>query len=291
MTVHRKILTQHGFVDKDLLTYPYEERGLQFGDGIYEVIRIYHGDYYLLTEHVERLFRSAAAIKLTVPYNKEQVYHKLAELLEINDVKGDAKVYLQITRGSAARDHVFPDTEPNFYAYVQDLPRPLTELKNGVSVITQEDERWQNCYIKSLNLLPNILAKQEAKEQNCFEAILHRKEKVTECSSSNVYIVKDGKIYTHPETNNILHGCVRSKVKTLAQNLNIPLIEEAFTLEDLQTADEVFLTSSNAEVMPIISIDHKQVQDGKPGTKTISLQKAYEQDAKIEQDASIFQVQ
>ncbi|MDC3417663.1 D-amino-acid transaminase [Aquibacillus salsiterrae] len=282
MTVYHQLLTQDGFVGKNDLHYPFEERGLQFGDGIYEVIRIYQGEYYLLTEHVERLYRSAEAIKLTLPFSKDDMYRYMNQLLEVNSVTSDAKVYLQVTRGTAPRDHVFPENVPsNLYAYVQDLPRPVDSLKNGVYAIIRPDERWLNCYIKTLNLLPNVLAKQEAKENGCFEAILHRENTVTECSSSNVYIVKDGVIYTHPETKQILHGCVRQRIKTLVENEGIPLKEMAFTIEQLNDADEVFLSSSTAEVMPIVKIDGRTVKDGKPGKLTQSIQHAYKKDAKL----------
>ncbi len=284
--IYSQVLSQTNFVNEDELMYPFQERGLQFGDGIYEVIRVYHGHFYLITEHIDRLFRSAEAVKLTLPFTKEQLFQLLGDLLKVNQIKGDAKVYLQATRGSALRDHVFPDVDANFYAYAQGLSRPIQKLTNGVAAITQPDVRWQNCYIKSLNLLPNVLAKQEAKEQGAFEAILHRDETVTECSSSNVYLVKDGEIRTHPETNNILHGCVRSRVKVLARQLDIPLLEKAFSTDDLQQADEVFLSSSTAEIMPIVKIDGNKVHSGEPGTVTKKLQKAYEEDAGL--TASIF---
>src|SRR5699024_8842456 len=112
-----------------------------------------------------------------------------------------------------------------------------------------EDVRWDLCYIKSLNLLPNVLAKQAAKENGCYEAILHKDGIVTECSSSNIYLVKNGKVYTHPATKNILHGCVRMRVEKFAEDLNIPFIEEAFTLDDIKEADELFLSSSTSEVL------------------------------------------
>ncbi|WP_153465533.1 D-amino-acid transaminase [Sediminibacillus terrae] len=284
--IYSQVLSQTNFVNEDELMYPFQERGLQFGDGIYEVIRVYQGHFYLITEHIDRLFRSAEAVKLTLPFTKERLFQLLGDLLKVNQIKGDAKVYLQATRGSALRDHVFPDVDANFYAYAQETPRPIQKLTNGVAAITQPDVRWQNCYIKSLNLLPNVLAKQEAKEQGAFEAILHRDETVTECSSSNVYLVKDGEIRTHPETNNILHGCVRSRVKVLARQLDIPLLEKAFSTDDLQQADEVFLTSSTAEIMPIVKIDGMKVHKGEPGPVTKKLQKAYEEDAGL--TASIF---
>lgn len=288
MSVKSNVLSQKEFVQKEQLLYPFEERGLQFGDGVYEVIRVYEGYYYLLNDHVERLFRSAQAIKLKLPYEKDELFGKLQELLRINEVTGDAKVYLQVTRGSAARDHVFPNCEPNFYAYVQDFPRKIDLMKQGVSTITQPDVRWQKCYIKSLNLLPNVLAKQEAHEHGSFEAILHKDGTVTECSSSNIYLIKDGTIYTHPKTDNILHGCVRSRIAEMTANLNIPFIEQPFTTQQIHEADELFLTSSTAEVMPITEVDGQKVKDGKPGNVTINLQKAYEKDANIAEAASIF---
>ncbi|HLS20677.1 MAG TPA: D-amino-acid transaminase [Bacillota bacterium] len=286
MSAYPIILSQLTFTHRDNLSYPYEERGLQFGDGIYEVIRIYDGRYHLFQEHIDRLFRSAEAIKLTLPFTKAEVSEKLLELLEKNDMKADGKVYLQATRGSVKRDHAFPsdDIVANFYAYVEDQSRNLDFLENGVKTITQDDLRWKLCHIKSLNLLPNVLAKQAARENGCYESILHIDGMVTEGSSANIYLVKDGKIYTHPATERILKGCVRMLVERLADKLNIPFVEETFTLDDIKTADEMFLTSSTSEVMPIIEVDSAQVADGKPGSITRQLQKAYEVDAQITQN-------
>ncbi|WP_010529812.1 D-amino-acid transaminase [Lentibacillus jeotgali] len=280
MSVYPIILSQADFTNRDSLTYPFEERGLQFGDGIYEVIRIYQGAYYLITEHVNRLFRSAEAIKIDLPFSRQEITSLLHDLLSQNEMTSDGIVYLQATRGSAPRNHAFPvDTPANVYAYVQDMPRKTKNLTNGVSAITKRDTRWENCYIKSLNLLPNVLAKQAAQENGSYEAILERDGKVTECSSSNVYLVKDGKIYTHPATNRILHGCVRMRVEQFAAGLNIPFVEQAFSIEDIADADEVFLSSSTSEVMPIVEVDGKKIAEGIPGKTTQMLQEAYEVDA------------
>ncbi|CDQ21164.1 D-alanine transaminase [Halobacillus karajensis] len=282
MAIYNHILTENDFVEQNTLKYPFEERGLQFGDGIYEVIRVYKGNYYLIDEHVERLYRSAAAVKIAVPYRKEDLYQRLDELLKKNDVDGDASVYLQITRGSAPRDHAFPyQTNANLYAYVKDLSRPLEFLREGVTAITQEDVRWDWCYIKSLNLLPNVLAKQAAKESGSYEAILHKNGEVTECSSSNVYFVRDGKVYTHPAKKNILHGCVRMRVEAFCKEENIEFIEEAFRIEDLPNAEELFLSSSTSEVMPLLKVDGQKIGDGRPGPITRKLQQCYEKDANI----------
>lgn len=283
MSVYPIILVQNDFKDHEKVTYPFEERGLQFGDGIYEVIRIYNGNYYLLEEHVDRLFRSANAIRLALQFTKKELTSLLFELLTRNKMKTDGKVYLQATRGSATRDHSFPvDTAPNMYAYIQNLPRNVDHLEHGVSTITRPDIRWENCYIKSLNLLPNVLAKQEAKENNCFEAILHKDGLITEGSSSNIYMVKDGSIYTHPATNRILHGCVRMRVEKFARDLNIPFIEEGFSAENAMLADELFLTSSTTEITPIVYMDQVPIANGKPGPITKRLQKAYEKDAHLQ---------
>lgn len=272
------VLTQNGFINKNELHYPFEERGLQFGDGVYEVIRIYQGTTYLLDEHLARLFRSAQAIKLQLPFDHHDLKLRLLELIEVNEMQEDGKIYLQITRGSAKRDHLFPNISINFHAYIEQLPRPLAALANGVKTITLPDQRWQNCYIKSLNLLPNVLAKQEAANHGAFEAILHRDQLVTECSSSNIYIVKQKEIYTHPPTNQILHGCVRERLKVLATKLSISFHEQAFSLKELKQADEVFLTSSTTEVMPVVQVDHTTINNGFPGAVTQLLQKAYIED-------------
>ncbi len=177
MSVYPITLSQTGFVHRDELTYPFEERGLQFGDGIYEVIRLYEGTGYLFTEHIDRLFRSAAAIRLDLPFSKEQAMNLLTELLKRNEMTSDGIIYLQATRGSAPRTHAFPgDVPANVYAYVQDMPRKTEKLTTGASAMTQRDTRWENCYIKSLNLLPNVLAKQAAQENGCYEAILQKME-------------------------------------------------------------------------------------------------------------------
>ncbi len=282
MSVYPVIMSQTNFVNHDDLNYPYEERGLQFGDGVYEVIRIYNGTYYLLEEHINRLFRSAEAIKIDLPFTKEEITNLLQELLEKNSMTSDGKLYMQASRGSAPREHTFPtDVPANVYAYMEDFPRNRKNLSDGVSTITQRDVRWENCYIKSLNLLPNVIAKQEAKENGSYEAILHKDGVVTECSSSNVYLVKDGKIFTHPATNNILHGCVRMRIEKFTRDLDIPLIEEAFSISDISAADEIFLSSSTSEVLPIVKVDNDLIGNGRPGKITARLQEAYELDANL----------
>ncbi|SIS47153.1 D-amino-acid transaminase [Salimicrobium flavidum] len=289
MSLYDLILTEKGFMQQNELSYPFEERGLQFGDGVYEVIRIYQGNYHLLNEHVDRLFRSAEAIKIEVPFSKTEMHEYLSELLEKNSVAKDAKLYLQLTRGSAPRSHEFPlNVSSNLYAYVKDFERDLESMREGVATVTLEDIRWEWCYIKSLNLLPNVLAKQHAKEHGAKEAILYKEGMVTEGSSSNIYLVRDGKVYTHPATKRILGGCVRMKIQELCKEKEIPFIEEAFQVEDISYADEMFATSTTAEILPILKVDTVSVGDGEPGKITRELQRLYEKDAHIPSGASIF---
>ncbi|PAF21567.1 D-amino-acid transaminase [Terribacillus saccharophilus] len=287
MSLYDYLLTQDGIITKESLLYPFEERGLQFGDGVYEVIRIYQGTFDLLEEHIDRLYRSAEAIRLEVPFAKDALISSLHQLSEKNDVQTDAKLYLQITRGSAPREHSFPDVPSNFYAYIEPSERPVSSLQQGVRAVLADDIRWELCYIKSLNLLPNILAKQTAKEEGAFEAILHKNGTVTEGSSSNVFIIKDQILYTHPAAKNILHGCVRSRVLALAPKAELQVKETAFTTDQLLQADEVFITSTTSEIMPVIEIEGKQIGDGKPGDNTHSLQLAYEKESGIQATAFV----
>lgn len=287
MSLYDYLLTQDGIISKDSLLYPFEERGLQFGDGVYEVIRIYQGTFDLLEEHIDRLYRSAEAIRLEVPFDKDALIASLHQLTEKNDVQIDAKLYLQITRGSAPREHSFPDVPSNFYAYIEPSERPVSPLQHGVHAVLADDIRWELCYIKSLNLLPNILAKQTAKERGAFEAILHKNGTVTEGSSSNVFIIKDNILYTHPAAKNILHGCVRSRVLALAPKAGLQVKETAFTTDQLLHADEVFITSTTSEIMPVIEIEGTQIGTGKPGDNTRSLQLAYEKESGIQATAFV----
>lgn len=282
MSVYSIMLSQTKFTHRDNLNYPFEERALQFGDGVYEVIRIYNGTYYLINEHIDRLFRSAEAVKIKLPFAKEELYKLLDDLLIKNSISTDAKLYLQVSRGSAPRDHIFPvNVEANVYGYIQDLPRNEAGLQNGVKAITERDIRWEYCFIKSLNLLPNVMAKQTAKEQGAYDAILHKDGLVTECSAANVYLIKDGIVYTHPTTKKILHGCVRMRVEKFVQDTSIPFNEDGFSVEAIELADEMFLTSSTSEVLPIITVNDTQIGNGEPGPITRKLQHAYEEDANI----------
>lgn len=266
------------FVDESEGKINYSDRGYNFGDGIYEYIRIYDGKVFTSKEHYERLFRSAKEIGLNLEgYSVEGLTEVTKTLATKNNVVNGG-VYIQVTRGVAPRNHPFPDasTKPVFSAFSKSYDRPYEELKNGVKAITVDDIRWLRCDIKSLNLLGNVLAKEKAAQNGASEAIMHRDQTVTEGSSSNVYAVKDGKIYTHPANNLILNGITRRIIKKSAEALNIPFIEEAFTLDFLNDADEVIISSTSIEVMPVIQVNDNKIGDGKVGQITKQLQKSFD---------------
>ncbi|MEB3100173.1 D-amino-acid transaminase [Ferviditalea candida] len=270
------ILYQNQFVPKDKMHISFEDRGYYFGDGVYEVFRIYRGKLFEKQAHMRRLVRSAGEIRLRLPYSTEEIEEKL-ESLVIQEQIEEGTLYMQITRGIAPRAHVFPkNAEPVLMAYCNEVKRPLGSIKEGITAVSVEDIRWHRCDIKSLNLLGNVLAKQEAVERGAGEAILHRSGRVTECSASNVMMVKDGVIYTHPADNCILHGVTRAVVLKLARQEGLEIREEARSLEDFLQADEAFITGTTVEITPIIRIDGQAVGTGRPGPLTVQLQSAFE---------------
>jgi D-alanine transaminase len=250
-----------------------EDRGYQFGDGVYEVIRVYNGKMFTGKEHLNRLVESAKKIRMELPYTPEALAGMMEELIAKNELQTGI-VYMQFTRGTSPRNHVFPgsDVTTTFVAYTRQVARPEESMQKGVRTILDEDIRWLRCDIKSLNLLGNLLSKQKAAEAGCFEAILHRGQTVTEGSHSNISIIKDGVIITHPADNHILNGITRQKVLEVCNNEQIPYEERAYTLEELYAADEVFSSGTTVEVMPVIEIEGKPVGNGEPGPVTRRLQ-------------------
>jgi D-alanine transaminase len=270
------IYYKHQFLEKSEVHISPNDRGYYFGDGIYEVFRIYNHTLYEKDAHLRRLERSASEIGINLPKSIGEIEIILDKLLEMNGIP-DGTLYLQITRGEAPRSHQFPKSVPSvMMASCTELIRPFIAMQNGITAITMEDIRWLRCDIKTLNLLPNVLAKQAAIERGVGEVILHRSGTVTECSSSNLMLVKNGILYTHPANNLILHGVTRAVVLRLAQSLGIEVKEQPFTLQELMKADEVFITGTTAEITPIIVIDGKQVNTGSPGPLTRKFQMEFE---------------
>mgnify|MGYP002623672305 CR=1 FL=1 len=247
-----------------------DDRGYIFGDGVYEVLRIYDGRLFEKEAHLTRLARSAAEIRLRLPAGPAEIGERLERLVAASSVS-EGILYMQITRGEAPRTHAFPpDAKPVLMAYCNELKRNRAAMQDGIRAVTVPDIRWHRCDIKTLNLLPNVLARQEAAERGASEAILHRDGKVTECSASNIMIVKDGVIRTHPADNYILHGVTRAIALKLAARLEVPVKEQAFTLEEMLAADEVFITGTTVEITPVTEIDGKPVGDpARPVTRRL----------------------
>lgn len=245
---------------------PVLDRGFIFGDGVYEVIPVYGRKAFRLEHHLQRLKNSMQAVRLDNPHTDAEWATIINKVVECND-GGDQSIYLQITRGVANRDHRFPgDTIPTVFVMSNLFVMvPSEQLEHGVSVITLDDIRWQYCSIKSIALLPNILLRQQAVEQGAAEAILIRNNEVTEGAASNVFIVKNEVIITPPKTDCLLPGITRDLVVEQAHEHDVPVEETIITLEDLLAADEIWLTSSTKEILPVTQINNQTVGTGMPG--------------------------
>lgn len=257
-------------------TVSIEDRGFQFGDGVYEVIRTYRGRPFKLDAHLARLDRSAQAIDLRQPYPFERWVEYVTEGLRLGDFP-ETKIYVQITRGTAPRDHAYaPDLQPTVLMTFRELqPLNATFQSTGVAAMTMKDIRWGRCDIKSINLLANVLARQQAKKRGVFESILVRDGQVTEGAVSNVFIVQDGKLITAPEGGWILSGVTRQVVLELARHEGLTVQERYCSEQELLGATEVFLTGTTVEVLGVVHIDGKQIGTGQPGPLTRSLAKRF----------------
>ena len=242
------------------------DRGFIFGDGVYEVIPAYGGRLFRLEQHLRRLARSLAEIRLADPLRGDEWRRCLQELVRRNG-GGEQSVYVQITRGSAPRDHAFPkDVQPTVYAASSPLKPPAAEVaEGGVAAVTLPDIRWQRCDIKAVTLLANILLRQQAVDQGAVEAILVRDGRVNEGAASNVFIVKAGVLITPPNGRYLLPGITRDLVLELAAAHGIAHREDTITPQDLADAEEVWLTSSTREILPVTRLDQRRIGSGKPG--------------------------
>ena len=242
------------------------DRGFIFGDGVYEVIPAYGSKALRFKHHMQRLQNSLDAVRITNPLSNEKWQEIINKLIAATDSL-DQSVYLHITRGVASRDHQFPDgTKPTVFVMSSALyPVDSKLLDKGIAAITLDDIRWQYCNIKAIALLPNILLRQQAVDKDAKEAILIRDGFMTEGAASNVFIVKDGTIKTPPKNNQLLPGITRDLVVELAKNHKMPIQETAISEEEFLAADEIWLTSSTKEILPVTLINNQQVGKGKPG--------------------------
>ena len=235
---------------------PMSDRAAYFGDGIYDAARCTNDVIYLLDEHIDRFFANAERLQIHLPYDKAYLKDLLYEL--IGKVEGEEKfVYFQASRCTAPRKHAFAHGEPNLYITVTKSPYP--DYTKKVQAITVEDTRFLHCDIKTINLLVNVLAAQKAAEANCYEAVFHRGDRVTECSHSNISILKDGVFRTAPTDNYILPGIARSRLLAACERLGIPAKEEPFTLEELMAADEVIISGTSNFCIGVDKVDAKPV--------------------------------
>jgi len=243
------------------------DRGFLLGDGVYEVIPAYGGKLFRLQQHLDRLQNSLDAVSIPNPYNTKDWQALLQKLIDEKGT-GDQSVYLQVTRGVAAkRDHTFSnDITPTVFA----MSNPITTLpediiENGAAAITLDDIRWKRCDIKAITLLANVMLKQEAHDAGAAEAILIKDGSALEGAASNLFIVKDSVIITQPKSPQLLPGVTRDLVLELAAKNNLAFEERDIKEQELQSADEVWLTSSTKEILPVTKLNDSPVNNGEPG--------------------------
>lgn len=261
-----------------------DDRGFLLGDGVYEVAAAYNGRFVALDRHMDRLRRSLRESRIDerVAEPLETVFQELLERNGFND-SGKAMVYLQVTRGAAPRSHAFPKVavRPTVYAYAAPIPPELGDLAAGAAAITRPDVRWSRCDIKVISLIANVLANQEAKEAGAFEAILIRDGFALEGTHTSFFAVNDGVLRTAPLSNFILPGITREITIEAALRDGIEVVEEPIPASELAQMDELFITGTTTEVVPIIKLDGKPVSGGKPGPVTLRVMDLYRSHAAI----------
>lgn len=262
------------FISKDKVVISPDDRGFLFGDGVYEVIKANNSKLFCGNEHIERLKWNLAELRITGA--SELDFNKLSEeLIRLNGFENtECKIYIQITRGVAPRIHCFPNPpiKPTVYIEVTKLILPVEKWERGVKIILRQDQRRERCDIKSISLLPSILANQEAVENNAEEVVFIKNGFVTEGSHTTFCVVFDNSVYTYPEGNSILPGITRGVIKELCKKTEVPFIEKFIPVEDLVKADELFLLGTTTEVMPVIQVEDSIIKNGIPGNITRLLQ-------------------
>lgn len=244
------------------MTIPMNDRVCWFGDGVYDAGPCRNYRIFALDEHVDRFFNSAGLIRMKLPCTKEELKELLRDLVKKMDT-GDLFVYFQATRGTAVRAHEFPENvSSNLWVMLKPLPMP--DIYKKIRLITQEDTRFLHCNIKTLNLLPSVMAAQKAKEAGCQEAVFHRGDRVTECAHSNCHILKDGILYTAPADHLILPGIARAHLISICKKLEIPVSETPYTVKELMEADEILVTSSTKLCVSASEVDGMAVGQKAP---------------------------
>ncbi len=256
------------------------DRGFMFGDGVYEVIPVYSGNAFAVQGHLDRLQRSLDAIEITNPLKIDDWQQVMDRLIEKNIPDQDGMIYLQMTRGvMQKRDHVFSrDMQPTILMMCQPLTFANQDKDTtGIKAITQDDNRWADCFIKSINLLPNVLLKQYAADHDAVESVLIRDGYAVEGSASNLFIVKDDIIRTPPISRHMLGGITREVILKICNEHKIVAREIVVSEDELHDADEVWITSSTKEIVPVTTLNQHKVGNGIPGPKWLQLIELYQQ--------------
>jgi len=257
------------------------DRGFIFGDGIYEVVPVYGGKPFQMAEHLARLARSLAALRIPSPFDPAEWEALVRRLIALGP-QPDCVVYVQVTRGVAKRDHAFPPGPlvPTVFGMASPFARPtLAAREQGLTAIAIDDERWLRCDIKSVSLLGNVLAKQRAVEAGVGEVVQFRNGFLTEGASCNIWVVRDGRLLAPPRNHLILEGIRYGLLAELAHEAGVPFEARLISREDVRDADELLLTSATREVLPLVSLDGQPVGDGRPGPVYAKLRAGY--DARI----------
>jgi D-alanine transaminase len=266
------------FIDHADARVSVDDRGFLFADGIYEVIRVYEGRLFMAEPHMDRLRAGLNALRMD-PGAAGGLLEVAERLLDENDLRaGDATVYMQITRGAAPRKHAFPSPgiAPTVYVAAKAFAQhPTDYFEHGVGAITVADTRWSRCDIKSISLLPNVVANQQAKEKGAFEALFVRDGALIEGSHSNLFGVMDGELRTYPECNYILGGITRRLIIELAAENGIVVREAPMYAHEIDDVDELFLSGTTTEVMPITTLDGSPLGEGRPGPVSRRLLQAF----------------
>jgi D-alanine transaminase len=251
------------------------DRGMFFGDGVYEVVRSYNGKIFALEEHLQRFSNSLAAIEIT-GVNIDRIRTRIQQAFDAAGI-ADAKIYFHMTRGSAPRNHNFvPNLPPNFFLTVTELPDVTDEKTNGIAVSTHPDWRWKRCDIKSLNLLANILARANAAKKGCAEAIfVDDKGLITEGAGSAFFAIFGTTLQTAPLTANILPSITRKYAIEAAKDIGLNAVEKLLTPQQAAGADELFIAVTTKDIVPVVKFDDKVVSNGKPGEYTSQLIKQF----------------
>jgi len=268
------------FLPRASATVSVEDRGFIFGDGVYEVWRVIYGRLFETDRHLTRLSNGRRELRIDAPdILRVEAWNEIAErvLSESGLMEGEAALYLEVTRGAAPRAHAFPaaGTAPTVFVMANRITPADALRERGAAAITMPDIRWLRCDIKTIQLLPNVLAKQAAVERGATEAILIRDGVVTEGSHANVLGVFDGVLRTHPLNNLILPGITRGLVLELARSLDISVEERAFSEQELFEADELFIAGTTTDVMPIVRVNDRVIGAGVPGETTKRLSREY----------------